>query len=174
MIIAILESCYFFQLLQVLRLEGCYFGFIDQKGEDEKVEKNSPKNIDPRKKRERDTVMDIMLIRKQRLAADGDQAKVGESRWQPVIPARDRQRRRRKPTANSGWWRPAANSGWWRPACKSLRAFNTKAPSGASLKDEQTMVKHETSGSNNKASYGLRWAPELDGLHCFEFMVRDH
>ncbi|PWA36128.1 hypothetical protein CTI12_AA602940 [Artemisia annua] len=62
---------------------------------------------------------------------------------------------------------------------KPLRAFNTKAPSGATLKDEQTKVKHgETSGSsersNNKASYGARWAPELDGLHCFEFMVRDH
>ncbi|GKA37711.1 ribonuclease H-like domain-containing protein [Tanacetum coccineum] len=54
------------ELLQVLRLEGYYFGFIDQKGEDEK----------------------------QRLATYGDQAKVGESRWQPVIPARDRQRRR--------------------------------------------------------------------------------
>ncbi|GJV05462.1 hypothetical protein Tco_1343118 [Tanacetum coccineum] len=59
---------------------------------------------------------------------------------------------------------------------KSLRAFNTKAP----LKDEQTKVKHETSGStvirssNKASSYGARWAPELDGLHCFEFMVRDH
>ena len=43
---------------------------------------------------------------------------------------------------------------------KPLRAFNTKAPSGATLKDEQTKVKHETSGSsersNNKASYGAR------------------
>ena len=62
---------------------------------------------------------------------------------------------------------------------KPLRAFNTKAPSGATLKDEQTkVIKHETSGStvrsNNKASYGARWAPELDGLHCFEFMVHDH
>ncbi|GJR59751.1 hypothetical protein Tco_1501913 [Tanacetum coccineum] len=60
---------------------------------------------------------------------------------------------------------------------KSLRAFNTKAPSGASLKDEQTKVKHETSGStvirssNKASSYGARWAPELDGLHCFEFMI---
>ncbi|GKE91806.1 hypothetical protein Tco_1572901, partial [Tanacetum coccineum] len=50
------------------------------------------------------------------LAADGDQAKVEESRWQLVIPARDRQRRQQKPAANSGWCRPTANSGWWRPA----------------------------------------------------------
>ncbi|GKG44256.1 hypothetical protein Tco_0485694, partial [Tanacetum coccineum] len=42
-----------------------------------------------------------MLIRLQRLAADGDQAKVGESRWQLVIPGRDRQRRRRKPAATA-------------------------------------------------------------------------
>ena len=54
---------------------------------------------------------------------------------------------------------------------KPLRSFNTKSPSGTIIKDEQKKVKHETDRKQSKASYGARWAPELDGLHCFESLV---
>ena len=54
---------------------------------------------------------------------------------------------------------------------QSSRSFNTKSPSGTVIKDEQKNVKHETDRKQSKASYGARWAPELDGLHCFESLV---
>ncbi|GJZ24489.1 hypothetical protein Tco_1052541 [Tanacetum coccineum] len=56
---------------------------------------------------------------------------------------------------------------------QSLRSLNTKSPaSGTTIKDhEQKKVKYETDRKQGKASYGGRWAPELDGLHCFESLV---
>ncbi|GJY95460.1 hypothetical protein Tco_0511821 [Tanacetum coccineum] len=54
---------------------------------------------------------------------------------------------------------------------KSLSSFNTKSPVAATIKDEQNKVKHETDSSRSKTGCAARWAPELDGLHCFESLV---
>ncbi|GKD37625.1 hypothetical protein Tco_1257832 [Tanacetum coccineum] len=55
---------------------------------------------------------------------------------------------------------------------QSLRSLNTKSPASVTtIKDEQKKVKHESDRKQSKASYGARWAPELDGLHCFESLV---
>ncbi|KVH91749.1 hypothetical protein Ccrd_006233 [Cynara cardunculus var. scolymus] len=60
--------------------------------------------------------------------------------------------------------------------CQSLGFFNnnTKSPpAAATVQDDQKKVKHDTTGRrpSSKGGYSARWAPELDGLHCFESLV---
>ncbi|KAF5815865.1 hypothetical protein HanXRQr2_Chr03g0127861 [Helianthus annuus] len=57
--------------------------------------------------------------------------------------------------------------------------FNTKYPlaaaAGTTIQDGQKKVKHEAEGSTavppSKGGFSARWAPEFDGLHCFESLV---
>ncbi|KAI3828736.1 hypothetical protein L1987_02845 [Smallanthus sonchifolius] len=53
---------------------------------------------------------------------------------------------------------------------KSVNYFNTKspaAPDAGTIRADQKKSKHETTLPRNSA----RWAPEFDGLHCFESLV---
>ncbi|KAL4565352.1 hypothetical protein LXL04_029443 [Taraxacum kok-saghyz] len=57
---------------------------------------------------------------------------------------------------------------------QSLCFFNTKTPA-STIQDDQTKVTREinmnTDSHRSKRVDGARWAPELDGLHCFESLV---
>ncbi|KAL8196315.1 hypothetical protein R6Q57_025315 [Mikania cordata] len=59
---------------------------------------------------------------------------------------------------------------------QSVSFINTKYhAAAASIQDEQKPVKHENHGSTavrrTKGGVSSRWAPEFDGLHCFESLV---
>ncbi|KAI3828735.1 hypothetical protein L1987_02844 [Smallanthus sonchifolius] len=64
---------------------------------------------------------------------------------------------------------------------KSVNYFTSKSPAlpAAAAADyslvDQKKVKHETDGNaarhRSKAGCSARWAPEFDGLHCFESLV---
>ncbi|KAL7596261.1 hypothetical protein Lser_V15G30213 [Lactuca serriola] len=58
--------------------------------------------------------------------------------------------------------------------CQSFSFFNTKNPA-STIQDDQKKVTHETNKNTDchrsKRDSGARWAPELDGLHCFESLV---
>ncbi|CAI9291016.1 unnamed protein product [Lactuca saligna] len=59
--------------------------------------------------------------------------------------------------------------------CQSFSFFNIKNPA-STIQDDQKKVTHETNKNTNchrsKREYsGGRWAPELDGLHCFENII---
>ncbi|KAL7597149.1 hypothetical protein Lser_V15G30207 [Lactuca serriola] len=60
--------------------------------------------------------------------------------------------------------------------CQSLRFFNTKNPV-STIQDDQKKVTHNTTKNadvdchRSKSVSVARWAPELDGLHCFESLV---
>ncbi|MFS7923576.1 hypothetical protein Hanom_Chr03g00262301 [Helianthus anomalus] len=52
--------------------------------------------------------------------------------------------------------------------------FNTKYPlaAGTTIQDGQKKVKHEANAvPPSKGVFSARWAPEFDGLHCFESLV---
>ncbi|PWA36129.1 hypothetical protein CTI12_AA602950 [Artemisia annua] len=51
-----------------------------------------------------------------------------------------------------------------------ISSSNTKSPVVATI-NEQKKVNHETGSRPCKSGYAARWAPELDGLHCFESLV---
>nr|GEU93881.1 ankyrin repeat-containing domain, PGG domain protein [Tanacetum cinerariifolium] len=75
----ILESSYIFSAVTSLKVGECYFGFINQKGEDEKVKKKSPKNINPWKKKKRKRYSQVHHV-DNIAAVEGDQAKWGRAR----------------------------------------------------------------------------------------------
>ncbi|KAI3691920.1 hypothetical protein L6452_31723 [Arctium lappa] len=62
---------------------------------------------------------------------------------------------------------------------QSLCFFNTKSPPSATttIQDDQNKMKHDTTTTatsrraTSKGGYSARWAPEMDGLHCFESLV---
>lgn len=57
---------------------------------------------------------------------------------------------------------------------QSLGSFSIKNP-GSTIQDDQKKVTPETMKNadchRSKRGSGVRWAPELDGLHCFESLV---
>ncbi|KAL7596260.1 hypothetical protein Lser_V15G30212 [Lactuca serriola] len=57
---------------------------------------------------------------------------------------------------------------------QSLGSFRIKNP-GSTIQDDQKKVTPETTKNadchRSKRGSGARWAPELDGLHCFESLV---
>lgn len=61
---------------------------------------------------------------------------------------------------------------------QSLTSFKTKSPAAAAaitIQDDQKKAKNMTNGSTtghgSKSGYTARWAPEMDGLNCFESLV---
>ncbi|KAI3505333.1 hypothetical protein L1887_27420 [Cichorium endivia] len=57
---------------------------------------------------------------------------------------------------------------------QSLGFFNSKT-FASTIQEDQKKVTHETTKNTDchrsKRSSSVRWAPELDGLHCFESLV---
>ncbi|KAI3703495.1 hypothetical protein L1987_73614 [Smallanthus sonchifolius] len=61
---------------------------------------------------------------------------------------------------------------------KSVNYFTSKSPAAAAASNslvDQKKVKPETDGNaarrRSKAGCSARWAPEFDGLHCYESLV---
>ncbi|KAK1430675.1 hypothetical protein QVD17_13597 [Tagetes erecta] len=57
---------------------------------------------------------------------------------------------------------------------KSFNTFNSKFPA-STVKDEQKKVKHGVdrgvAGGRSKSGCSAKWAPEFDGVNCFESLV---
>ncbi|KAL8210025.1 hypothetical protein R6Q57_006757 [Mikania cordata] len=62
---------------------------------------------------------------------------------------------------------------------KSVNYFNSKSPATSTVLVDQKTVKNESNTNSNsnvtrprtKDGYSARWAPEFDGINCFESLV---
>ncbi|KAL8210024.1 hypothetical protein R6Q57_006756 [Mikania cordata] len=62
---------------------------------------------------------------------------------------------------------------------QSVSYFKTKSPAATTILADQKTMKNETIGNGNdngtgcrsKGGYSARWAPEFDGLNCYESLV---